>query len=213
MREVKAQAVGGHKRAGLAHVVAKDLLKGGVEQVRRGVVAADELAAAVVNHGGHAIAHRDGTIGDLGHMAHEAALMVQGVGDARRTHDAGVAHLAAHLAVERRAIEHELNLVARRRLLNRLAVAHDGHNLAARELVVVIAVELSRGKAVGEGNPDVVGLAPGVAVGRGAGALALGLHGGIEGVHVNGVAGRASNLARKVDGEAVGVVQGEGDLA
>ena len=194
-------------------MVAKDLLKGGVEQVRRGVVAADELAAAVVDHSGHAIAHRDGTIGDLGHVAHEAALVVQGVGDARRTHDAGVAHLAAHLAVERRTIEHELNLVARRRLLNRLAVAHDGHNLAARELVVIVAVELRRGKAVGEGNPDVVGLAPGVAVGRGAGALALGLHGGVEGVHVDGVTGRASNLAREVDGEAVGVVQGEGDLA
>jgi hypothetical protein len=35
-------------------------------------------------------------------VAHEAALVVQCVGDACGAHDAGVAHLAAHLAVERR---------------------------------------------------------------------------------------------------------------
>ena len=53
MCKVKAQVLGRHQRAGLGDVLAQDLLKGSVEQVRGGVVAAQEATALGVERGGH----------------------------------------------------------------------------------------------------------------------------------------------------------------
>ena len=44
MREVKAKAVGRHERTGLVHVLAEDLAKRPVEDVRGRVIASDALA-------------------------------------------------------------------------------------------------------------------------------------------------------------------------
>ena len=80
-------------------------------------------------------------------------------------------------------------------------------------LALVVADKLRGGQAVGERGPHVVEGAPGVAVGARAGALALLGHAGVEGVHVDGAAGRLADLAREVDREAVGVVKPEGHVA
>ena len=217
VREVEAQPVGSNKGARLVHVLAQDLLQRGVQEVRRGVVAADELTAAVVDGGAHRGTHADLALNDLALVGGEAALAVQRVLDpqleAVREDPAGVTDLAAHLAVERGAVEHDLDLLA---LLGRgdlLAVPHEGDDGAAVQVVVVVAVEDGLVEPVGERGPHVVGLAPRVAVRRGARTLLLGVHRAVERVHVNLVTGALGDLAREVDGESVGVVQLERDLA
>ena len=217
MREVEAQAVGGNQRAGLVHMLAQHLLEGGVEQVGCGVVAADELAAAVVDAGGDNVAHVHAALGNLADVRDDAALVMAGVGHVKGKavgqDAAGVCGLAAHLGVEGGAVEHDLGLVARLGSLDLLALAHDGHDLGAVELVGLIAAELGLGQRVGQGGPHVVEGAPGVAVCAGAGTLALLGHAAVEGVHVNAVACGLADLAGEVDGEPVGVVQLEGNLA
>ena len=216
VREVKAQAAVVDERAGLVDVLAQDRLEGGVEQVRGGVVAADELAAVRVDRGAHGVAHVERALGDLGDVRVQAAVAL-GVADLElggvAREGAGVAHLAAHLGVERGAVEHDLDLGAGLGRLDGGATRDDGDDLGALELVAVVALELRGGQLVGQRGPDVVEVAPGVAVGGGAGAALLLGHGGVEAIHVDVVAGAGGDLDGQVDGEAVGVVQLEGDLA
>ena len=214
--EVKAKAVGSHQGAGLVHVVAQDLLEGGVQQVGGRVVAANELATAVVNRGGHDLAQAELALVDHAHVR-DQLVVVLGIVDADGAREglqlAGVANLAAHLAVEGGLVQHDLHLVALDGVVHGLAVLHDGDHAAAAGAVLLVANELGLGNAVVEGGPDVVEGAPGVAIGALAGALLLLLHCLVEGVHVNLVAAVARNLAREVNGEAVGVVQLEGNVA
>ena len=217
VREVEAETVGRYERACLVDVVAEHLLECGVEQVGGGVVATDELAPAVVDPGLDLHADGDGSLLDGAVMGDEPALVVLGAvhADVRGGTDetARVAHLTSHLAVEGRAVEHDRDLLALLRTTDRLAVPHDGDDLAADEVVGVVALEVGGGQLVGERHPDVVVGTPCVAVGLGAAAVLLGLHLAVEGVHVDVVAGAARDLAGEVDGEAVGVVELEGHLA
>ena len=143
--------------------------------------------------------------------------MVLGIGNGQRNalggKLTGVALLAAHLGIERGAVEHDLNVLAGGSGLDGLAVANDGDNLGALDDVVVIAVELGRGNLVGKLDPHVVEATPGVALGVGAGAGLLVLHTGGEAVHVDGVASSAGDLDGQVDGETKGVVQLKGNVA
>ena len=113
VREVKAQAVVVHERPRLVDVLAKHGLERGVEQVRGRVVATDELAAVSVDRGGHDVTLVERALKDLCHVRVQAVVTLRvrdlelgSLGDER----AGVAHLAAHLGVERRAVEQNLDL-------------------------------------------------------------------------------------------------------
>ena len=113
--EVKAQAARLDEGAGLGDVLAQDLLEGGVQEVRGGVVAADELAAAVVDGGGDGGADLEGALLDDADVGVQAALAL-GVGHAQggavAADGAGVAALAAHLGVEGRGVKDDLDLGA-----------------------------------------------------------------------------------------------------
>ena len=114
VREVKAQVLGSNERSCLVHMVAKHTLKGSVKQVRRGVVAAQERAAMMVDRGVH-----DGAFRKLS-LLHDRTVRIQAVVSLGVTHGkahalgrqrARIAHLSAHLGIERGAIEHDLDLL------------------------------------------------------------------------------------------------------
>ena len=216
MREVKTQAPGRHQRASLGDMLAQDLLKRGVEQVRGGVVATQEATALGVERGGHGGTDGQRTLGDVGDVSIQA-VVVLGIGNGQRNalggKLAGVTLLAAHLGVERGAVEHNLDVLARGSGLDGLAVANDGDNLGALDDVVVIAVELGRGNLIGKLDPHVVEAAPRVALGIGTSAGLLVLHAGGEAVHVDVVASGAGDLDSQVNGETKGVMQLKGNVA
>lgn len=173
VREVKAQVLGRHQRAGLGDVLTHDLLKRGVEQVGGGVVAAQETTALGVERGSHGSTDGQRALGNVRDMGIQA-VVVLGVGNSQRNalggKLTGVTLLATHLGIERGAVEHDLDVLAGGSGLNGLAVAHDGYNLGALDDVVVIAVELGRGNLVGKLDPHVVEATPGIALGVGTGA-------------------------------------------
>ena len=216
MREVKAQVLGRHQRTGLGDVLAQDLLKGSVEQVRGGVVAAQEATALGVERGGNSGTDSQRALGNVRDVGIQA-VVVLGVGNGQNNalggKLAGIALLATHLGIERGAVEHDLDILAGGSGLDGLAVAHDGDNLGALDDVVVIAVELGRGNLVGKLDPHVVEAAPGIALGVGASAGLLVLHAGGEAVHVDVVASSAGDLDSQVNGETKGVVQLKGNVA
>ena len=216
MREVKAQVLGRHQRTGLGDMLAQDLLKGGVEQVGGGVVAAQETTALGVERGGHGSTDGQRALGNVGDVSIQA-VVVLGIGNGQRNalggKLAGVTLLAAHLGVERGAVEHDLDVLAGGSGLDGLAVANDGDNLGTLDRIVVIAVEFGRGDLVGKLDPHVVEAAPGIALGVGTSAGLLVLHAGGEAVHVDVVASSAGDLDSQVNGETKGVVQLKGNVA
>ena len=112
MREVEAQIVGPDERPLLAHVVAQHGPQGRVEQVRRGVVAPDGLAALAVDGGQRVLSrpHLAGHARPVRHQPGHGVDRVLDLGHARLGHDgAGVAHLPAALGVERRAVQEDLD--------------------------------------------------------------------------------------------------------
>ena len=158
-----------------------------------------------------AVASWPGSIGaldDPGVVAVQAGQPVGGVDHHRGAgvgaDDAGVAHLAAALGVEGRAVEEDRHLVA--------VAGDDGehgglglHLLAADELGGAVVVEdLLEAGAVGV---DVALLA------RLLGAGALLLHELVEGGEVDADAALGRHLLGDLDREAEGVVELEGDVA
>ena len=197
-------------------MLAQDLLKGGVEQVGSGVVAAQEATALGVERGGHGSTDGQRALSDVRDVGIQA-VVVLGIGNGQRNALGGklasVALLAAHLGIERGAVEHDLDVLARGSGLDGLAVAHDSDNLGALDHIVVIAVELGRSDLVGKLDPHVVEAAPSVTLGVGASTGLLVLHAGGEAVHVDVMADGARDLNGQIDGETKGVVQLKGNIA
>lgn len=119
--------------------------------------------------------------------------------------DAGVAHLAAGLGVEGRAVEHDAELAV-------VALGHHGEH-RGRGLVLLTAHE--PGRPVGLEHLLVagdVGRPPGLLLGLLGPAALLG-HLGVEAGLVDRHARLAHDLLGDLEGEAVGVVEQEGHLA
>lgn len=91
-------------------MLAQDLLKRGVEQVRGGVVATQEATALGVERGGHGSTDGQRTLGDVGNVSIQA-VVVLGIGNghcnALGGKLTGVTLLAAHLGIERSVVEHD----------------------------------------------------------------------------------------------------------
>ena len=213
MREVKAQALGRNERACLVHMVAENLFERGVEQMRRSVVATKKLTAVMVNRSGNNVALGKRALLDVRNMRVDAVVRL-GVGHRRAevsaAQDTGVAHLSAHLGIEGRAVENDLDVLAGLGALDAITVAHDGENARALEPIGVVAAELGRGQRVGKLGPHVVERAPSVALNVGTGTLALSLHLAVESLDVDCVACALGDLDSEVYREAEGVVQHEG---
>ena len=197
-------------------MLAQDLLKRGVEQVRGGVVATQEATALGVERGGHGSTDGQRTLGNVRDVGIQA-VVVLGIGNGQRNalggKLTGVTLLAAHLGIERSVVEHDLDILARGSGLNGLTVANDSDNLGALDDVVVIAVELGRSDLVRKLDPHVIEAAPGIALGVGAGAGLLVLHASGEAIHIDVVPSGTSNLDGQVDGETKGVVKLKGNIA
>ena len=198
--EVEAEVLVAHEGALLLHVFPENLAEGAVEQVRAAVVALDPAAAGGVDPEGEAAAAvlRE----PLGYVDGEVVLL-DGVADAHllpvfRHEHSGVADLAAHLPVERGAVEDELEHL--------LVLLHHGPLLeeqGAGGLGLVVAGELHVLAVVVDG-PVAEAVGGGVA---GPLLLLAELH--VEVVDVDLVAVLCGDEFGEVDGEAVGVVEPE----
>ena len=214
--EVEAQAVGRDERPGLLDVAAEHLAQGPVQQVGAGVVAADGLPAVDVDGGGGLLAGGDLA---LDHACHVPAQAGQGEGGVERPRrlpvsvviDAGVAHLAAGLGVERRAVEEHLDGGA-------VALGDVEHGQdPGLGLGLVVAGELggpelrrpARGRRCGARRRTLLRRPLRAALAH----RAAGGHLRVEAGHVDLDAPLGRHLQGELEGEAEGVVQLEGDLA
>ena len=208
MRQVKAQAIRLHERARLMHVIAQHLAQRGLEQVRGRVRTHDRLAAIGID------ARRDGLLDLQAAGVHHtvvqefAGLVLLDVRHleerAVRLNDAVVGHLAAHLGIKRRAVEHEHALLALIDLRTDLTVADDGQDRALVDRVV-IAGEFRRRRVQAEVHTGPCQVAERLA--RLSRAHALLLHQLLERILIHGHVLLLHHLAGQVNREAVGVIE------
>src|SRR4030095_4327479 len=165
----------------------------------------------------HDVADRDLSLRHRAQMDVEVTELLLSVVDgdldtAGAEHDAAVAHLAAGFAVERSLVGDEGDPGAGLGRLNRFVVDQEGDDLALGDFSRV-AQELGGAELFAQLEPlalgrGFAGAGPGLA---GGGALAL--HGGVEAGIVDLLALAAQDVLGKVEREAEGVVELEGDLA
>ena len=212
MREVKAQPVRLYQRAGLMDMVAEHLLQRRLKQMGGGVGARDSVAPLQVQLGGHLVIQGEAAGAHLAVMKVFAALGLLGVGDLKdrlAARDAPVvAHLAAHLGVERGLVQDEDAALAGVDGAGELAVLQNRLNLARRAGLVVAEEAGGRPVDVAQVNVLPAEVAQGLA--RLSGALLLRLHLGGEGVFVHRHPLVGAHLHRQVNREAVGVIEAEG---
>ena len=178
-------------RVGLLRLVAPRRIDGDLRQLADGQLAADDAALVQPQLLAHAL--------DVVDLQHRAG----GGGDA-----AVIGHLAAALGVERGTVEDQLDFAALGGALQARAVGDETDDgglvdelVVAGELGRVLVDELAVDAEV------AVGALLGGVVGLGAGALLR--HFAVELVAVDDEAGLCGHLHGQVDGETVGVVQGE----
>ena len=190
-----------------------------MQDMRRGVVAGDAGAARTVDRRGNLIAHGDGAGRDLRFVAHKTLLgrlRVKHVGfGASAAKRAGIADLAAHLSVEGSRVKHDLAFFTCGKLVSALTVSDDGDHLR-RAFQLAVTHELRGTDFLQHVGMDAAVGAPsrlGVLCVGGAGALALLVHATLEALHIDLHVAIGAHLLSHLDGEAVGVVQGESLLA
>ncbi len=129
MRDVETQALGRHQRALLGHVSAEHLAQRLVQQMCRRMVGTQARTASVIDSQGNRIADLQRAFRNGCHMDEHALTLLLGVGHTELgivgRNEAGIAHLAAGFAVERRLVQHELDFLAGRGTIDGLAVADD----------------------------------------------------------------------------------------
>ena len=187
--------------------------------MRGRVVARDARAALGVHRRRHRIAHGKRAFRHRHLVRHKALLGRLGVahfGDGPSgAQRAGVAHLAAHLGIERRRVQNDLARLACGKRLHARAVLHDGRH-ARLGFQLVVAHERRGAQLLQKlGVHAAVGAPRGLGVlrVRSAGALALLVHTAREAVHIHRDAALLAQLAGHLHGEAVRVVQRERLLA
>ena len=200
--EVEAEVIRPHERALLLHVGAQDFAQGLVQQMGGRVVVHDALATLAVHREGVGAAavfrqlggQMDGEVVFL-HRIEDGNSLTAFALDA-----AAVSHLAAHFGIEGRVVEHQLEVFLVFLLHGALAQQPGPLHLKG-----VIPLEGHFLVTVGEDRPvsELVG-------GGVTGALFLLLKLRIETFQVHLVAFFGSDELRKVDGEAIGVIEHEG---
>ena len=205
---IEAQMIRRDQRAGLAHVVAQHLTQRGVQQMGRGVVARRVVAAAALHNGLHAIADGDLARADRADMRDDVAvgagigdLDLRGVG----ADQPGVADLPAALWVERSRAQHDADALAWSGAPDRLAVADDRRDLAARAGPLV-AAEFRHDVELGED----FGLLVSPELSLPARLFLLVNEDDLEAVRVDAQIRLAGDLGDQVKRHAIGVVQQKG---
>ena len=209
VREVEAQTVGLNQRTGLMHVVAEHRLERGVEQMRRGVAAADGHAALHINGCRHGVAELETAVDDLTCVHELAALVLLDVRDLKHglaaADDARIADLAAHFGIERSLVEHDDALHAAHHSLGLLTLDHQRDDLRIVDGIVVVADKFRGRNVLAELNACPAEVTERLARLAGAGLLLL--HLVVKGLAVERHTLVLDHLDRQVDGESVGVVQ------
>ena len=214
MREVEAQMVGADRRTGLMHMRTQHLAQGGLQEMGAGMVAHGVEADAFGHFEADFLIGMDNAFGHF-HLHHdEGGHGLDGVGDFQLAFgggdEAGVAHLAAASAVERRLEGDDKALVAHVQHVHGQGVfVEQGHD-AGIGLEEVIAHEFGlhaffEQALEAAGKVLFTGTLP-----RGAGAFALGLHMFEEAFLVHGEAALVGHVGNDVEREAEGVVEAEG---
>ena len=184
MREIEAQAVGRDQRALLRDMRAERLAQRRVEEMRRRVVGADRAAPRRVDRQPHRLAGHEAADLHLAEVHEEAVGLLLRVGDAEaravlRFDRAGVADLAAGLAVERRLVDDDRALVALVERL-RLRAVLDQRQHRRLGALGVVAEELGRAEPVAQLEPHALGRRIARARPARARLRALPLHGVVE---------------------------------
>ena len=212
MAEVEAQAVGGAEGAGLADMGAEHGAEGGVEQVGCAVVAGGVQAAFRGDLGGDGVAQHNIAGGDGAPVDDEAGDGALGVVDLHLPvgagDDAAVAYLAAAFGVEAGGGEDDFDLLALGGVSGGGAVAEDADDAGFPGGLPVAVEGGVAGAEVFVGGDDCH-----IAGGGAAGAVAfsLGVHCGVEFIHIDGQAVfPPADFVHQFRGEAVGVVEEEG---
>ena len=154
---------------------AEDLAQRGVQQVRAGVVAPDGVAALAVDDGVDVVADsevllEDGLVGaDALHGKNAAGDFGDGGVAVRRGEPAGVADLAAGVAVEAGVVEDDFDLIAGFGGGNADAVFDDGEDFGVVGVELLVAQEVGFGE-IAEGGAGGF-LAAAFPTGAGAGLL------------------------------------------
>ena len=132
VREVKAQVLGRHQRAGLGDMLAQYLLKRSVEQMRGGVVAAQETTALGVERGGHGSTDGQRTPGNVRDVAYRPLwFLVSATVRTTPSAESSPASPAGRPSrVEGGLVQHHDALHAGHELLGLLVLHHQGHHLA-----------------------------------------------------------------------------------
>ncbi|SCJ42444.1 Uncharacterised protein [uncultured Blautia sp.] len=135
------------------HMVAQDLLQGSVQQVRGAVSSHDGLPALHVDGCGDGLPHAEGAGDHLAGVHELAALVLLNIrhleGAVGSLNGAVVSHLAAHLGIERRLVQHQDALHALSQLVPQLTVGHQGQD-SALLAGAIIAYELRGGHVLAE---------------------------------------------------------------
>ena len=124
---------------------------------------------------------------------------------------AGITDLAAHLSVEGSRVKHDFAFFTCGKLISALTVSDDGDHLR-RAFQLAVTHELRGTDFLQHVGMDTAVGAPsrlGVLRVGGAGALALLVHATLEALHVDLHVAIGAHLLGHLNGEAVGVVQGE----
>ena len=215
--DVETQPVGCDERTLLRDVVAQTAAQRFVQQMRGRMVGARAVAALHVDAQFDEVADLDRALRHAAHMdVHVAGHFLRILdGDfhaAGREDGAGIAHLAAGFAVERRLVDDQRDLVAGLGALDFLALDDESRDLAFGALGLV-AEEFGSADLLAQFEPHAVaGLLAGTC--PRAARFFLGLfHRGREAVGIHTHAARAQHVLREVEREAVGVVELEGDVA
>ncbi len=187
-----------------------------MQQMRRRVVRPDRGATIAIDLQLGCVADTDLALGHLGLMDVEVTGPLADIADPRQAlaHAdlACIAHLAARLRIERSLIQDDLDALAGLRALDLGAVMHQRPDHALGVLAL-IAQELGRAHALAQVKPQrLLRRTAGARPSR-ARLLLLGLHGGVESVHINNAPLLAQRVLGQVQREAVSVVEPERCLA
>ena len=221
VREVEAQVVGRHQRAGLGNVGAQDLAQRRVKQVRAGMVEPQALTPARVHRHRDFLVLAQAPLRDRDPVDDELRAAIVGIEDLAAPvpadHGAGIPDLAAGLGIGWRPVEDDLHRLARPGFGAPAPAVHHGEDARGRGQVGIAEKARARqlrGQALIHGGRAVLAGRLEAAARPGAHALRLHLRlvGG-EALRRHRPARVLEHLLGEVGGEPVGVVEREEELA
>ncbi len=213
--EVEAETIRMNRGAGLLDVGAEDLAQGGVEQVRAGVVALDGVAARAIDYGVDVIADSEVLLEDgfVGADSLDGKNAAGDLGDGGVAvgggEPAGVADLAAGVAIEAGVIEDDFDLIAGFGGGNTDAVFDDGEDFGVVGVELLVADEVGLGEIAEGGAGGFLAAAFPACAGAG---LFFGA-GMLEAFVVEPDTGVACGVHHEVERKAEGLVEMEGLVA